>query len=334
VTRVRRACLGIAVASLVVGVVVAPGGAGVASTRAAKCAGPGAMRTGVPAGITTRTVAVDGESRSYRIEVPAGYRPSRAAPLLFDFHGLGSNKEQQALYSRLEVKGGKAGYVVVTPDATGGAAKRWVPPPFAGTDVDFVRALLSTTEQELCIDVRRVFAAGMSSGAVFSTALACELPGTLAAIAPVAGVNAHAVCDPGTPPVAVLAFHGTADGVVPYMGGAFFSGVDASVLPDAIRDRVSELARLQARPVTDAVAQWAAFDGCSATPRTTKVSEDVTRTAYRGCRAGTAVVLDTVVQGGHTWPGGVDVARLGTTTHSIDASELIVRFFTAHPRRG
>jgi polyhydroxybutyrate depolymerase len=97
---------------------------------------------------------------------------------------------------------------------------------------------------------------------------------------------------------------------------------------------VSALAGLQARPVPEAVAQWAAFDGCSATPRTTNVTEDVTRTSYPGCRSGTAVVLDTVVQGGHTWPGGIDVARLGATSHSIDASDLIVRFFTAHPRRG
>ena len=215
-------------------------------TCTVKCAVSGGTATGAPAGTTTRTVTVAGESRTYRIEVPAGYTQSRAVPLLFDFHGLGSNKEQQELYSRLELKGGKAGYVVVTPDGSGTLAKRWVPPPLPGTDLDFVRVVLHSTEQELCIDARRVFAAGMSSGAVFSTALACALPGTFAAIAPVAGVNAHAVCDPGTPPVSVLAFHGTADGVVPYQGGAFFSGVDAARLPAAIRDRVADLAGLQA----------------------------------------------------------------------------------------
>jgi len=309
-------------------------GASIATAARGRCAGRGATRTSVAAGTTTRSITVGDAVRSYRLEVPRGYRPSRPTPLLFDFHGLGSNKEEQARYSRLEAKGGAAGYVVVTPDGSGDFAKRWVPPPFPGPDVEFVRALLHTTEQELCIDARRVFAAGMSSGAVFSTALACELPGTFAAIAPVAGVNAHAVCDATTPPVSVLAFHGTADSVVSYEGGPYFSGIDASVLPEALRQRIVELAGLEARAVPGSVAQWAAFDGCAESPRTTQVASDVTRTAYARCRRGTAVVLFTVVQGGHTWPDAPAVARLGTTTRSIDASDLMLRFFDEHPRRG
>jgi polyhydroxybutyrate depolymerase len=315
-------------------------GVGLVTTTSATAAGPAcaggtADRTAVPSGTTNQTMTVDGQARTYRLTVPKGYRAARPAPLLFDFHGLGSDALQQALYSGLETRGAAAGYVVIVPDGSGGAAKRWVPPPLPGTDADFVQALLTTTEQQLCVDARRVFATGMSSGAVFSTSLPCAFPGTFAAIAPVAGVNGHAVCDAGTPKVSVLAFHGTDDGIVAYAGGRYFSGVQVDLLPEAIRAAVSQLSALSARPVTAAVGEWAAFDGCAATPRDTKVADDVTRTAYRGCDAGTAVVLYTVQGGGHTWPGApaLRTSRLGATTESIDASDLMLRFFAAHPRR-
>jgi polyhydroxybutyrate depolymerase len=323
-------------ATTVVGTTTAAGAvpAGAATGATAVCAGPGARRTGVAAGTNTRTLAVGGEERAYRIEVPASYRPSKPAPLLFDFHGLGSNKEQQALYAGLEAKGGAAGYVVITPDGSGGVAKRWVPPPIPGPDLAFVQAMLDTTERELCIDARRVDATGISSGAVFSTALACALPGTFAAIAPVAGVNGHAVCAGGAPKVSVLAFHGTADGIVPYAGGRYFGGVDLALLPEALRERAQDLAGLTARPVMTAIAEWAAFDGCATSPTTSTVASDVTRTVYPKCAARAAVELYTVEGGGHTWPGAPSVrtSRLGPTTQSIDASALMLRFFTAHPR--
>jgi poly(3-hydroxybutyrate) depolymerase len=41
-----------------------------------------------------------------------------------------------------------------------------------------------------------------------------------------------------------------------------------------------------------------------------------------------------VTNGGHTWPGSIDVPRLGHVTHDIDAADLILAFFDAHPRQG
>ena len=104
--------------------------------------------------------------------------------------------------------------------------------------------MLRTTQRALCIDPVRVFATGISNGAMFSTVLACALPGRFAAIAPVSGVNATAACRAGTPRVSVLAFHGTADPIVPYQGGDYFSGAAAA--------RTS--GRAQAKGVDDAVA--------------------------------------------------------------------------------
>ena len=169
----------------------------------------------------------------------------------------------------------------------------------------------------------------MSNGAIFATALVCELPGRLAAIAPVAGVNSTKVCSSGTPPTSLLAFHGTADPIVPYAGGRYFAGVH----PLDDEPARSGTAR-RAQPVDDAVASWAAFDGCGTPPATTEIAPDVERLAYP-CPAGGTVELYRVVDGGHTWPGAIPVnlARLGPTSATIDATGLMLAFFDAHPRR-
>jgi polyhydroxybutyrate depolymerase len=44
------------------------------------------------------------------------------------------------------------------------------------------------------------------------------------------------------------------------------------------------------------------------------------------------VELFRIRDGGHTWPGGIAVDRLGATTTSIDATTEILDFFDAHPR--
>jgi polyhydroxybutyrate depolymerase len=144
----------------------------------------------------------------------------------------------------------------------------------------------------------------------------------LAAIAPVAGVNAAPVCPRGTPPVSVLAFHGTADLIVPYPGGALLGGT----LP--------VLGTLKAQPVDDAVARWAAFDGCVEDATETRVAADVQQVSYTGCRRDRSVELVRVVDGGHTWPGAfpIDGGTLGVTTQSVSATAEMLDFFDAHPR--
>ena len=205
---------------------------GAASTRPATKVGIGCHHAATP-GVATQTLAVDGAEREYLLSVPASYDPTRPAPLILDFHGLGSDQDQQALYSGLNPKAGAAGYIVITPAGTG-AIRHWSWPPLLGgvADVDFVKQMLATTSRTLCIDAKRVYATGISDGAIFSTKLACALPGRLAAIAPVAGVNGTKVCGAGTPRTSVLAFHGTADPIVPYEGGRYFAGAKAADVPE------------------------------------------------------------------------------------------------------
>jgi polyhydroxybutyrate depolymerase len=118
-------------------------------------------------------------------------------------------------------------------------------------------------------------------------------------------------------PVPVIVFHGTADRLVPYRGGT--SWMASTPFPDTVKW----------------TASWARRNHCGESPAESVVAADVKRTEYTGCGGGAAVVLYTVEDGGHTWPGGEPLPRwwLGNTTTSIDASALMWEFFRAHPLR-
>src|SRR5205814_9059887 len=87
-------------------------------------------------------------------------------------------------------------------------------------DVRSGRALVDTLEREVDHGARRVYASGISNGAMFAYRLACDLPGTFAAVAPVAGaLPAELAPACGHPqPVRVIAFQGTAGPLMPYLG--------------------------------------------------------------------------------------------------------------------
>ncbi|MCC6801632.1 MAG: hypothetical protein IT319_02010, partial [Anaerolineae bacterium] len=59
----------------------------------------------------------------------------------------------------------------------------------------------------------------------------------------------------------------------------------------------------------------------------------VTETRYINCADHAEVILYTIADGGHTWPGGSMSLPflLGKTSRDINASETMWAFFAAHP---
>ncbi len=314
----------LAVGAVAVGVLVASAAVPAGAARKPVASPSKGCGTAATPGVTRQTIDVDGTTREYLLEIPPGYKAKHPAPLIFNFHGLGSNMDDQAAYTGLNARGGNAGYIVITPNGSGPGARGWKFPPLPGSDVPFISGLLRRTEANLCINRNRVFSTGISAGGIFSTALACAMPGKLAAIAPVAGINVTKACSKRTPRVSVLAFHGTDDGIVPYAGGPLFSGPNP----------VSTGKGIEARPVTEAFADWVKFDGCASKLARSRVAFDVVLTSGKHCDKGVAAKLATVEGGGHTWPGAPNVRpdRLGPTTTSIDATGMILTFFGHHPK--
>jgi polyhydroxybutyrate depolymerase len=270
-----------------------------------------------------RTLRVSGQERSYLLYVPSGYRSVQPAPLVLVFHGSGGRGRDMATHTGFSRLAEHEGFVAVYPDGLG---RRWNDGRgFAAThaDVAFVRALLDTLQRELSLDPRRIYATGISNGAMFSYRLACDLPGVFAAIGPVAGAlpaQLEAGCA-HTSPVSVVVFQGTADPLVPYSGGGV-AGRRGSVLG-----------------AERSIAFWGEVDGCASQPATTLEPDRVPdgtrvrRIEFTGCREGRSVVLYAIEGGGHTWPGGPAAGRIvGRVTRELNATEVIWSFFAMHPK--
>jgi polyhydroxybutyrate depolymerase len=270
-----------------------------------------------------RSLAINGDTRQYYLHLPPGWRRDHPAPLVLVFHAGAGRARDIAPHTGFSRIADREGFVVVYPQGLRG---RWNDGRGFATathdDVGFVRALLDTLGRELGVDSKRVYATGISNGAMFAYRLACDLPGSFAAVAPVAGAL-PAELVPGcthAAPLSVLAFQGTADPLMPYLGGG------------AGQRRVLSAER--------SLGFWATLAGCTGTPVTTDEPDrvaDGTRvrhTTWLGCREGWSVELYTIEGGGHTWPGGPEAGRrVGRVTREIDATPTIWGFFAGQVRR-
>lgn len=272
-----------------------------------------------------QTMKVAGEERYYLLTVPAG-TDDEPAPVVFDFHGLMEGAELAAKASRLPELGTEEGFITVVPNGRGNpVAWDFTPDPETNPDMAYVADMLDTLEAEQCVDTSRVYATGLSNGAMMTSAIACAYPDRFAAVAPVAGVMAN--CETTDRPVPMLAFHGTADPILLFNGGVgdlggLLSGkADASDVPAA---------DIEGEGYPASVADWAIRNGCEDAFIDEQVDDDVIRRTY-DCPEGADVVFDIVEGGGHTWPGSELNAQLGAimgpTTMSVDASAAMWEFF-------
>ncbi|MGB8853546.1 MAG: PHB depolymerase family esterase [Pirellulales bacterium] len=279
----------------------------------------------------SRSCEVDGGERSYLVHVPPQYDSAAAMPVVLGFHGGGANAENMVVFSGLNEKADQAGFIVVYPEGSGRlqrmltfnagnccghAAARSI------DDVAFTRLVLDDLERIATIDRRRVFATGMSNGAMMCYRLASELSDRIAAIAPVAGPMGTKDCRPGRA-VSVMHFHGDADEFAPFKGGRGRgpSGTDFY-------------------SVQHSIDAWVAANGCKPMPRTTPCPDraddgtTVKKIRYDSGRDGAEVVLVVIEGGGHTWPGREPRLRaLGTSTQDISANDMMWEFFQQHPMK-
>jgi polyhydroxybutyrate depolymerase len=281
----------------------------------------GSLAAQSDAGPTLHTIQSGGRERSYLIQLPQSHGAGRPVPLLLVLHGAGGDGAGMAEHTGLTRPATQRGYAVVYPN---GIARRWNDGrgTSAQDDVGFIRLLLDSLGREIPVDSARVYATGISNGAGLAYRLACELPGTFAAIAPVAGALAAALEDrcAATRPVSVISFQGTSDPLMPYRGG------------DVAARRGPVLGAQRS------AALFAGVGGCSPSPADSAESDTVRdgtrvrRSAYTGCTDGHEVVLYTIEGGGHTWPGGPAVGRrVGRVSRDIDATNAMLDFFDRHP---
>ncbi len=282
------------------------------------------------------SILINGLQRNYLIHLPSSYDRNQQWPLVIILHGGGGEAWNMDPLTDFNTLADKEGFVIVYPDAyehnwNDGRGESSIKSQAQNIDdVAFISALINRLEQDLSIDKKRIYATGISNGAIMSNRLGCELSDRIAAIATVAGNIPEKTATTWSPSraVSVLIINGTEDPLVPYNGGlvSFLSIKRGKVIS-----------------VADTVKFWVTCDGCPATPQIEQLphlnandstSTDVER--YTGCRDGTEVVLYRVNGGGHTWPGGhqyMSERFIGKTSRDFSATETIWQFFKLHPMK-
>lgn len=274
----------------------------------------------IPAGRSIQILKSGGILRLYRVYRPRGLTGS--APLVVMLHGGFGNGAQAQRDYHWNATADHAGFVVAYPD---GILRAWnagtccgMPENVNVNDVAFLTTMVATIARRTPIDLTRVYATGMSNGAMMALRLGCQT-NTFAAVAAVAG-TLLSDCSLAQP-TSVLQIHGTADAQVPYNGG-----------PGAAR-QLNGLPRVDGPSIPSVNATWRSIGACA--PPISNTSGVVT-TDTASCPDDRSVQLISVAGAGHQWPGGKAKPLLerlvGTSPPStaLDATDTIWEFFSPH----
>jgi len=227
------------------------------------------------------------EGRPYLVYVPVGVQ--FPAPAIVTFHGRVQKAVSQIRGTGLRDVADREGVVLVAPQARGG---KW---DFRGSDTRFTGRILDNLT---CDDPHRTYASGMSMGSAMTFAQACAAPRRFAAIGGV-GFEIFLPKCAEPDPVPIIAFHGTADQVVPFSGGLTASTATAP-------------------PAEATMRRWAQHNRCQQLVRSV-VSPGVTVRDWDRCAGGAEVRFYRIRGGKHVWPRG-----------RLDASSLMWKFFAEH----
>jgi poly(3-hydroxybutyrate) depolymerase len=151
-----------------------------AVTTTAGC-GKAAAHTGL---FNLNTTDGMGTIRTYEVQVPADYSPTKAYALTFVFHGAGGNAAQSYSWGLQNASGASEASIFVFPNgiAFKSYGVGWDDRTH-GYDLPFFDNMVKNLEAAYCINSARVFAAGFSWGGDFVTGLACNRGNVVRAVA-------------------------------------------------------------------------------------------------------------------------------------------------------
>ena len=250
--------------------------------------------------------------------VPNSYNSSILTPLVFCFHGYGSNSNVNFNYTNFKGIADTAGFIVVHPQGTlfigtthwnvGG----WTLGSTAD-DVGFTSALIDSISSNYSINPNRIYSTRMSNGGYMSFLLACQLSNRIAAVASVTGSmtpQTYNNCNPQHP-TPILQIHGTADATVPYNGNSFWT-----------------------KSIDEVLQYWSSYNNCNPTATTISMpnlnqfdGSTVEHSTFYGGDNGTTTEHFKVIGGGHDWPGAFG-------NMDINASKEVWKFFSKYDLNG
>lgn len=258
---------------------------------------PGCGTAKLPTADQDLTLQHGGAMRRFILHVPPGSDANTPIPLVLSIHGYTSSYTGQRGVSGMNKTADQYKYIVAYPQGTGEQADRGFN---AGVccggassnkvdDVGFMRAIVADVGKRACVDLRRVYATGISNGGMMSFRLACEADDMFAAVAPIVGLTWVTPCEPkrGVP---ILSFLGTDDMIVTYK---------------------------MAVPSSEG---WAMRNECKSGPKTEPHGKSSCK-IWTDCKDGAEVQVCSMQGQQHCWTGN---ANCNT---DINASDALSKFF-------
>lgn len=274
----------------------------------------------------------DGQARRYLVHVPANYDRQREWPVVVLLHGAGGTARWTLLETGMAEKADQAGFLLVLPEGlppepAKAAMFLYNPPSWndgsgywsSQDDVGYIEEVLKDLPRHFSIDDTRIYLTGFSNGASFSFRLACELPDTFAALAPIAGhcFLENPVVANGIPTLYTV---GDQDPLIPMNGGTVSSpwGFD------------------MVKPTVEQTWQrWAKAIGCDTNPQESTRFPGVVTYEYPAQSKYGSFICHVIQGHGHHWPGGraeLKEKLAGPIANTWHANDELWNFFQKHQR--
>jgi len=269
-------------------------------------------------------MTVDGLNREFITYVPPGANQADKLPVIVSLHGRLGKAAGMIKFADFRPIADRENVIIVCPQ---GIDRSWndgreTPANSKGiNDVKFIDELIAYMINTYHGDASRIYVTGMSNGGFMTSRLACELHNRIAAVAVVAASMDQDMSYQPIKPMPVMYIQGTADPLVPFNGGLMKQGAKGTIYGHE-----------------DVLKQWAAANNCDAKPVVTnlpvKVNDgtSIVKEVYSNPN-GIKVIGFTIVDGGHTWPGGSQYMPkfvIGSASKNLNACEEIWKFFKGY----
>lgn len=276
------------------------------------------MSVDVSAQQKNESIIVDHMRREFITYLPGGVGDK--APVIISLHGRLGTAARQMTFADFRPVADRDKVIIVCPQ---GIERSWndgrgTPANSRGiNDVKFIDELITYIINTYHADSSRIYVTGMSNGGFMTSRLACELNKRIAAVAIVAASMDKDMGYQPTQAMPVMYIQGTKDPLVPFTGGQM-KGAGGVIYSHE-----------------DILKKWAAIDKCDSKPVVTDLpvlvndGTSVQKVEYSSA-GGLKVIGFTIVDGGHTWPGGTQYLpkfMIGPLSKNLNACDEIWRFF-------
>lgn len=273
--------------------------------------------------------------RTYEFYVPENYSKNQIYPIVLILHGGGGTAKGlvRNTRARFNFLANRDKFIAVYPN---GVEKGWndsardtfgVARKINIDDVEFIKKVIQNLNSKVNVDMKNIFACGISNGGFMSQRLAFELSDKIKGIGVVAANLSEEQAKKESPenPVPVIFINGTHDPLVPFNGG------EINVLGQK---------RGKVLSVEESIKAWTEINNC--TEKTEQISIPdinkrdkctVEKTVYQNPENPKIKVVAIKIEGGgHTWPKSKQYLPrklVGNTNNDFFGCDEIWSFFKA-----